>query len=174
MVKQTKKWWHDAIVYQVYPRSFFDTNQDGVGDLAGIIEKLPYLADLGIDVIWLSPVYQSPNVDNGYDISDYYDISPEFGTMETMKALIQAADAQGIKIIMDLVVNHTSDQHAWFQAASMDKTSPYRDYYVWRDAKAGDVPNALQSNFGGSAWTFEPTTQQYYLHLHDYRQPDLN
>lgn len=174
MQSKEKKWWHDSVVYQVYPRSFFDTNDDGIGDVEGIIQKIPYLAELGIDVIWLSPIYQSPNIDNGYDISDYYDISPEFGTMQDVQRLIETTKAHNIKIIMDLVVNHTSDQHYWFQEAKKCKSNPYRNYYVWRDEKNGKEPNELQSNFGGSAWTLEPQTNQYYLHLHDYRQPDLN
>ncbi|WP_291651075.1 alpha-glucosidase [Clostridium sp.] len=169
-----KKWWHDSVVYQVYPRSFMDSNNDGIGDINGIISKLDYLKELGIDVIWLSPVYKSPNVDNGYDISDYCDIMDEFGTMEDMKNLIKEAELRGIKIIMDLVVNHTSDEHMWFKEARKSKENPYRDFFVWRDAVDGGVPNELKSNFGGSAWTLEETTGQYYLHLHDKRQPDLN
>ena len=169
-----KKWWHDSVVYQIYPRSFKDSNNDGIGDLKGIISKLDYLKDLGIDVIWLSPVYKSPNVDNGYDISDYCDIMDEFGTMEDMKTLINEANTRDIKIIMDLVVNHTSDEHMWFKEAVKSKDNPYRDFFVWRDPVNGGVPNELKSNFGGSAWTLEETTGQYYLHLHDKRQPDLN
>ena len=169
-----KKWWHDSVVYQIYPRSFKDSNNDGIGDLKGIISKLDYLKDLGIDVIWLSPVYKSPNVDNGYDISDYCDIMDEFGTMEDMKTLINEANTRDIKIIMDLVVNHTSDEHMWFKEAIKSKDNPYRDFFVWRDPINGGVPNELKSNFGGSAWTLEETTGQYYLHLHDKRQPDLN
>lgn len=169
-----KRWWHDSVVYQVYPRSFMDSNNDGIGDINGIISKLDYLKELGIDVIWLSPVYKSPNVDNGYDISDYCDIMDEFGTMEDMKNLIKEAELRGIKIIMDLVVNHTSDEHMWFKEARKSKENPYRDFFVWRDAVDGGVPNELKSNFGGSAWTLEETTGQYYLHLHDKRQPDLN
>ena len=169
-----KKWWHDSVVYQVYPRSFMDSNNDGIGDINGIISKLDYLKELGIDVIWLSPVYKSPNVDNGYDISDYCDIMDEFGTLEDMKNLIKEAERRDIKIIMDLVVNHTSDEHMWFKEARKSKDNPYRDFFVWRDAVDGGVPNELKSNFGGSAWTLEETTGQYYLHLHDKRQPDLN
>jgi len=169
-----KKWWHDSVVYQVYPRSFMDSNNDGIGDINGIISKLDYLKELGIDVIWLSPVYKSPNVDNGYDISDYCDIMDEFGTLEDMKNLIKESDVRDIKIIMDLVVNHTSDEHMWFKEARKSKENPYRDFFVWRDAVDGGVPNELKSNFGGSAWTLEETTGQYYLHLHDKRQPDLN
>lgn len=169
-----KKWWHDSVVYQVYPRSFKDSNNDGIGDLNGIISKLDYLKELGIDVIWLSPVYKSPNVDNGYDISDYCDIMDEFGTLDDMKTLINEAAKRDIKIIMDLVVNHTSDEHIWFKEARKSKENKYRDFYIWRDAVNGSVPNDLKSNFGGSAWTLDTETNQYYLHLHDKRQPDLN
>lgn len=169
-----KYWWHDSVVYQIYPRSYKDSNDDGIGDLLGIISKLNYLKELGIDVIWLSPVYKSPNVDNGYDISDYNDIMDEFGSLIDMKNLIEEAKERDIKIIMDLVVNHTSDKHEWFIEASKGKDNPCRDFYVWRDAVDGGVPNALQSNFGGPAWTYEESTNQYYLHLHDRRQPDLN
>lgn len=169
-----KKWWHDSVVYQVYPRSFKDSNNDGIGDLNGIISKLDYLKELGIDVIWLSPVYKSPNVDNGYDISDYCDIMDEFGTLDDMKTLISEATKRDIKIIMDLVVNHTSDEHMWFKEARKSKENKYRDFYIWRDAVNGSVPNDLKSNFGGSAWTLDTETNQYYLHLHDKRQPDLN
>ena len=169
-----KKWWHDSVVYQVYPRSFKDSNNDGIGDLNGIISKLDYLKELGIDVIWLSPVYKSPNVDNGYDISDYCDIMDEFGTLDDMKTLIDEATKRDIKIIMDLVVNHTSDEHIWFKEARKSKKNKYRDFYIWRDAVNGSIPNDLKSNFGGSAWTLDTETNQYYLHLHDKRQPDLN
>lgn len=169
-----RKWWHDSIVYQIYPRSYMDSNNDGIGDLRGIISKLGYLRDLGIDVIWLSPVYKSPNVDNGYDISDYYDIMDEFGTMDDMKELINKAKEFNIKILMDLVVNHTSDKHKWFIEAIKGKDNPYRDFYIWRDPVDGGVPNELQSNFGGPAWTYDEASGQYYSHLHDKRQPDLN
>lgn len=169
-----KKWWHQSVVYQIYPRSFQDTNGDGVGDLKGIIQHLDYLENLGIDAIWLSPVYQSPNDDNGYDISDYEAIMEEFGTMEDMERLISEGKKRGIKIIMDLVVNHTSDEHAWFVEARKSKENDYRDYYVWRDAMEGDVPNGLRSTFSGTAWEFDETTGQYFLHLFSKRQPDLN
>lgn len=169
-----RKWWHDSIVYQIYPRSYMDSNNDGIGDLRGIISKLSYLKDLGIDVIWISPVYKSPNVDNGYDISDYYDIMDEFGTMDEMKELINKAKAFNIKILMDLVVNHTSDQHKWFIEARKGIDNPYRDFYIWRDPVDGGVPNEIQSNFGGPAWTYDEVSGQYYFHLHDKRQPDLN
>ncbi len=170
-----QKWWHDAVVYQIYPRSFCDSNGDGIGDLNGIRSKLEYLQELGVDVIWLSPVYQSPMDDNGYDISNYQAIAPEFGTMQDMEALIAEAKQRGIRIVMDLVVNHTSDEHSWFQQACESKDSPYRDYYVWRDAKPdGSAPNDLDSIFGGSAWQWHEPTQQYYLHLFSKKQPDLN
>jgi len=169
-----KKWWHNSVVYQIYPRSFMDSNQDGIGDLNGIIEKLDYLKLLGIDVIWLSPVYKSPNDDNGYDISDYCDIMEEFGTMEDMDRLISEANDKGIKIVMDLVVNHTSDEHPWFIESRKSKDNPYRDYYVWRDPAQNAEPNGLQSVFSGSAWEFDEETGQYFLHLFSKRQPDLN
>lgn len=169
-----KKWWHKSVIYQIYPRSFYDSNGDGVGDLQGIIQKLDYVKLLGADVIWLSPVYDSPNVDNGYDISDYYSISSEFGTMEDMNKLLLESSKRGIKIIMDLVVNHTSDQHPWFIEAKKSKDNPYRDYYIWRDPVNGKEPNELKSNFGGSAWQFDETTNQYYLHFYSKEQPDLD
>lgn len=169
-----KKWWHNSVVYQIYPRSFMDSNQDGIGDINGIIEKLDYLNLLGIDVIWLSPVYKSPNDDNGYDISDYCDIMEEFGTMQDMDCLISEANNRGIKIVMDLVVNHTSDEHPWFIEARKSKDNPYRDYYVWRDPVQNAEPNGLQSVFSGSAWQFDEETGQYFLHLFSKRQPDLN
>lgn len=170
-----KKWWHRSVVYQIYPRSFKDTNGNGVGDLRGVIEKLDYLKELGIDVIWLSPVYKSPMDDNGYDISDYQDIAPEFGTMADMDELIEQANYRGIRILMDLVVNHTSDEHPWFLEAKKSKDNPYRDYYIWRDpAEDGGVPNELNSTFSGTAWQYDETTGQYYLHLFSKRQPDLN
>lgn len=162
-------WWKKAVIYQIYPRSFQDSNGDGIGDLAGIISRLDYLKKLGIDAIWLSPVYQSPNDDNGYDISDYQKIGSEYGTMETMDLLISEANKRNIKIIMDLVVNHTSDEHPWFQSALKGPESPYYDFYVWRNQ-----PNQIVSNFGGSAWEYVPQLDQYYLHLHSIKQPDLN
>ncbi|MCP8857978.1 glycoside hydrolase family 13 protein [Latilactobacillus fuchuensis] len=168
-------WWQSTVVYQVYPRSFNDTNRDGIGDLPGIIEKLDYLQELGIGAIWLSPVYQSPNEDNGYDISDYQAVMAEFGDMADLERLIAEAKQRGIRIIMDLVVNHTSDEHAWFVEARQSKANPYRDYYVWADPAAdGGVPNQLQSTFSGSAWQYDDTSQQYYLHLFSQKQPDLN
>ena len=170
-----KHWWQEVVVYQIYPRSFKDSNGDGIGDLRGIIEKLDYLQTLGIGAIWLSPVYKSPNDDNGYDISDYEDIMDEFGTMADMEELIAEADKRGIKIVMDLVVNHTSDEHHWFIESRKGKDNSYRDYYVWADpAEDGGAPTALQSIFLGSAWKYDETSGQYYLHLFSQKQPDLN
>ena len=168
------KWWQSAVLYQVYPRSFQDTTGNGVGDLRGIIERLDYLKKLGITGIWLSPVYKSPNDDNGYDISDYEDIMDEFGTMDDMDELIEEAKKRDIRIIMDLVVNHTSDEHAWFIEAKKSKDNPYRDFYVWRDPVNGEAPNDLESTFSGSAWEFDEASGQYYLHLFSKKQPDLN
>ena len=169
-----RQWWHSSVVYQIYPRSFKDSNGDGIGDINGIREKLDYLKELGIDVIWLSPVYKSPNDDNGYDISDYCDIMDEFGTMEDMDNLLKEANERGIKILMDLVVNHTSDEHKWFIEAKKSKDNEYRDYYIWRDPVDGHEPNDLGSTFSGSAWQYDETTGQYYLHLFSKKQPDLN
>ncbi|MCO7127145.1 alpha-glucosidase [Sporolactobacillus shoreicorticis] len=164
-----KNWWKRSVVYQIYPKSFLDSNQDGIGDLNGIIRKLDYIQKLGADVLWLCPVYQSPQVDNGYDISDYTQISELYGTMNDMENLIQACTVRGIKLIMDLVVNHTSDQHPWFIQSRKSKDNPYRDFYIWRDK-----PNELTSNFGGSAWEYDERTGQYYLHFYSKQQPDLN
>ena len=169
-----RKWWHSSVVYQIYPRSFNDSNGDGIGDINGIIEKLDYLKELGIDVIWLSPVYKSPNDDNGYDISDYCDIMDEFGTMEDMDKLLSEAKNRNIKIVMDLVVNHTSDEHKWFIEAKKSKDNEYRDYYIWRDPVNGKEPNDLESCFSGSAWQYDEESGQYYLHLFSKKQPDLN
>ncbi|AIQ65314.1 glucan 1,6-alpha-glucosidase [Paenibacillus stellifer] len=168
------KWWQTAVIYQVYPRSFQDSDGDGIGDLRGIINRLDYLEQLGITAIWLSPVYKSPNDDNGYDISDYRDIMDEFGTMADMDELIEQAKRRSIRIIMDLVVNHTSDEHPWFIEARKGKDNPYRDYYVWRDPVDGDVPNGLRSTFSGPAWELDEVSGQYFLHLFSRRQPDLN
>lgn len=169
-----KKWWHNSVVYQIYPRSFCDSNNDGIGDLKGIISKLDYLKELGIDVIWLSPVYKSPNDDNGYDISDYKDIMDEFGTMEDMDNLLKEAKIRNIKIVMDLVLNHTSDEHSWFIKALDNPNSKYRDYYIFRNPVNGKEPNDLESIFSGSAWKLDEKSGQYYLHLFSKKQPDLN
>ena len=169
-----EKWWKESVVYQVYPRSFNDSNGDGIGDIKGITEKLDYLKELGIDVIWLSPVYKSPNDDNGYDISDYEDIMDDFGTMEDMDELLREGNKRGIKILMDLVVNHTSDEHKWFIEAKKSKDNPYRNYYIWRDPVNGEEPNDLRSTFSGSAWQYDEASGQYYLHLFSKKQPDLN
>ena len=169
-----EKWWKSSVVYQIYPRSFCDSNGDGIGDINGIRSKLWYLKELGIDVIWLSPVYVSPNADNGYDISDYYGISPEYGSMEDMRNLIRECENCGIRIIMDLVVNHTSDEHPWFVEAKKSKDNPYRDYYIWREGKKGSPPNELESCFGGNAWEYAEETGEYYLHFYHKKQPDLN
>lgn len=168
------KWWQNAVVYQVYPRSFQDSNGDGIGDIPGITSRLDYLKELGIDAIWLSPVYASPNDDNGYDISDYEAIHPEFGTMEDMDELIEEGQKRGIRIVMDLVVNHTSDEHNWFVEARKSKDNAYRDYYIWRDPVDGQAPNDLTSAFSGPAWTLDEDSGQYYLHLFSRKQPDLN
>lgn len=169
-----RKWWQNAVVYQIYPRSFQDSNGDGIGDIPGIIRRLDYLADLGIDAVWLSPVYRSPQDDNGYDISDYQDIDPMFGTLEDMEELIREAKKRNIRIVMDLVLNHSSDEHRWFQEAKKSKDNPYHDYYVWRDGKEGVLPNEMKSVFGGPAWEWVPEVGQYYFHQFSVKQPDLN
>lgn len=168
------KWWKEAIGYQIYPRSFKDTNQDGLGDLNGIREKLPYLKDLGIDFIWITPIYASPNVDNGYDISDYCAISEDFGTMEDFQELVKEAKVQDIKIIMDLVINHTSDQHAWFQQSRESDDNEYSDFYIWHEPVDGKEPNDWQSIFGGSVWAYDEKREAYYFHAFAKEQPDLN
>ena len=167
-------WWQSAVIYQIYPKSFQDSGARGTGDLKGIMARLDYLKTLGIDALWLTPVYVSPQVDNGYDIADYLAIDPAYGTMEDFEALLAAAHARGIRIVMDIVVNHTSTEHAWFKSALGDKNSPYRDYYIWKDPVEGGVPNNWQSKFGGSAWELDPATSQYYLHLFAREQADLN
>ena len=167
-------WWKNSVVYHIYPRSFQDSNGDGIGDIGGIISRLDYLEKLGIDVIWLGPVYKSPNDDNGYDISDYEDINPEFGTMADIDRLISEAKKRHIGIVMDLVVNHTSDEHEWFVEAKKGKDNPYRDYYIWRDPVDGGVPNEMKSTFSGSAWEYDEASGQYYLHIYSKKQPDLN
>lgn len=169
-----KAWWKESVVYQIYPRSFCDSNGDGVGDINGITSKLEYLRELGIDVIWLSPVYESPNDDNGYDISNYRGIMKEFGTMEDFDRMLEKAHTLGIKIMMDLVVNHTSDEHPWFIESKSSKDNPYRDYYIWQEAKNGKEPNNWGACFGGSAWKYDETTDMYFLHLFSPKQPDLN
>ncbi len=172
-MKQT--WWEKAVVYQIYPKSFNDTTGNGVGDIQGIVEKLDYLHKLGVDVIWLTPIYASPQRDNGYDISDYFSIHPEYGTMEDFDLLLSEAHKKGIKVIMDIVVNHTSTEHEWFKQAASSKDNPYRNYYIWKDGKEdGSEPNNWQSKFGGNAWQFDEKTGQYYLHLFDVTQADLN
>lgn len=169
-----KKWWKECVVYQIYPRSFKDSNGDGIGDLNGITEKMDYLQELGVDVIWLSPVYQSPNDDNGYDISDYQAIMEEFGTMEDFDRMLAAAHEHGLKLVMDLVVNHTSDEHPWFVESRKSVDNPYRDYYIWRPAREGKEPNNWGSCFSGPAWEYDRETDEYYLHLFSKKQPDLN
>ena len=170
-----KRWWKESVVYQIYPRSFCDSNGDGIGDLNGITGKLDYLKELGIDIIWLSPVYKSPNDDNGYDISDYQAIMDEFGTMEDFDRMLATAHEKGIKIMMDLVVNHTSDEHKWFIESRKSTDNPYRDYYIWRPAKEdGSLPNNWGSCFSGPAWEYDKTTDMYFLHLFSKKQPDLN
>lgn len=167
-------WWKEAVAYQVYPRSFMDSNGDGIGDIQGVISKLDYLKNLGIDVIWMSPIYQSPNDDNGYDISDYQDIMKEFGTMEDFDLLLSGVHERGMKLIMDLVINHTSDEHPWFIESRSSKDNPYRDYYIWHPGKNGEEPNNWESIFGGSAWKYDEQTEEYFMHVFSSKQPDLN
>ena len=169
-----KAWWKESVVYQVYPRSFMDSNGDGIGDLKGIMLKLDYFQELGVDVIWLSPIYKSPNDDNGYDISDYQSIMTEFGTMDDFNRLLSAVHERGMKIMMDLVVNHTSDEHPWFLASRSSVDDPKRDYYIWRPGKEGKEPNNWESVFKGLAWKYDEATDEYYLHLFSQKQPDLN
>lgn len=169
-----KTWWKDAVAYQVYPRSFQDSNGDGIGDLQGLISRLDYIQDLGIDIIWICPMYKSPNDDNGYDISDYQDIMDEFGTMEDFDLLLKEVHNRGMKLIIDLVINHSSDEHEWFIESRASKDSEKRDWYIWKDAKDGKEPNNWGSIFGGSAWEYDEATGQYFLHLFSRKQPDLN
>lgn len=169
-----KTWWKESVIYQIYPRSFKDANGDGIGDLRGIIEKLDYLKKLGVDVLWLSPIYQSPNDDNGYDISDYYQIMEEFGTMADFEEMLAGIHDRGMKLLMDQVVNHSSDEHVWFEESRKSKDNPFRDYYFWRPGKNGGPPNNWQSFFGGSAWKYDAATDEYFLHLFTKKQPDLN
>lgn len=171
-MKQT--WWKESVVYQIYPRSFYDSNGDGIGDLRGIIQKLDYLKELGINVVWLSPVYRSPNDDNGYDISNYQDIMDEFGTLADWEEMLAEMHRRDIKLVMDLVVNHTSDEHSWFVESRRSKDNPYRDYYIWHPGRDGNEPNNWVSFFGGSAWQYDEVTGEYYLHLFSKKQPDLN
>ncbi len=174
-MKKDSQWWKRAVVYQIYPRSFMDSNGDGIGDIRGIVSRLGYLRDLGVDVIWVCPVYQSPNVDNGYDISDYRDIQSDFGTLDDMNELIEKAHENGIRIVMDMVMNHTSDLHPWFLEARKSKDNPYHDYYLWVDPPAdGSLPNNWQSHFSGPAWKYSEECGQYYLHIFSSGQPDLN
>lgn len=174
-MQQSKQWWKEAVVYQVYPRSFYDTNGDGIGDIRGVIEKLDYIKGLGIDVIWLSPVYESPNDDNGYDISDYQDILEEFGTMDDLDELLRETHKRGMKLIMDLVINHTSDEHEWFIESRSSKDNPYRDYYIWHPGdEEGKRPNNWESIFGGSVWEWDEETEEYFMHVFSKKQPDLN
>lgn len=172
--RSDEKWWKKAVVYQIYPRSFQDSNGDGIGDLNGIIRRLDYLETLGIDAIWLSPVCKSPQDDNGYDISDYCDIDPMFGSMADMEHLIQEAEKHHIRIILDLVLNHSSDEHPWFKEAKKSRENPYHDYYIWRDGEKGHPPNEMKAVFGGSAWEWVPELGQYYFHQFSVKQPDLN
>ncbi|MCW8330774.1 alpha,alpha-phosphotrehalase [Photobacterium sp. SDRW27] len=173
-MKEQFEWWRTATIYQIYPKSFCDSGSQGTGDIKGIISKLDYLKTLGVDALWLTPVYCSPMIDNGYDISDYYNINPEFGTMADFEQLLAQAHQRGIRIVMDIVVNHTSTEHAWFQSALGDKNSPYRDYYIWKDPVDGAEPTNWQSKFGGNAWELDESTGQYYLHLFAKEQADLN
>lgn len=171
------RWYKNAVVYQIYPRSFNDSNGDGIGDINGITEKVDYIKNLGVDAVWLSPCYKSPNDDNGYDISDYRDIMDEFGTLDDWQKMLDAFHSKGIKVIMDLVVNHTSDEHKWFEESRKNKDNPYRDYYIWRDGTGKDKktpPNEWKACFGGSVWEYDETTEQFYLHLFSKKQPDLN
>lgn len=171
---ETKKWWKESVIYQIYPRSFMDSNGDGIGDIHGMIAKLDYLKKLGIDVVWLSPVYKSPNDDNGYDISDYQDIMDEFGTMKDWEELLDEMHKRDIKLVMDLVVNHSSDEHPWFLEARKSKDNPYRDYYIWRPPVDSKAPTDWIASFGGSAWEYDDATGEYYLHMFSKKQPDLN
>jgi alpha-glucosidase len=174
-MKEKKQWWKHGVIYQIYPRSFQDTNADGIGDLNGIIQRLDYLQDLGIDGIWLSPIMPSPDADFGYDVSDYHTIDPKYGNLQDFDRLLKEAHKRGIHILMDLVLNHTSDQHRWFQESRMSRTNPYHDWYIWRDASPdGSAPNNWKSAFGGPAWEFDEKRGQYYLHLFTKEQPDLN
>ncbi len=168
------KWWKQSVVYQIYPRSFMDSNGDGIGDIPGVTSRLDYLKELGIDVVWLSPVYSSPNADNGYDISDYRGIMEEFGTMADWEHMLSEMHKRGIRLLMDLVVNHTSDEHAWFVEARKSRDNPYRDYYIWRPGSPDHPPTDWVASFGGSAWDYDEESGEYYLHMFSPKQPDLN
>ena len=174
MLNGTTQWWKEATAYQIYPRSFMDSNGDGIGDLQGIISKLDYLKGLGIGIIWVCPFFKSPNDDNGYDISDYQDIMKDFGTMHDFDLLLEGVHARGMKLILDLVINHTSDEHPWFMESRSSRDNPKRDYYIWRDSAHGAEPNNWESIFGGSAWELDNATGQYYMHIFSRKQPDLN
>jgi oligo-1,6-glucosidase len=169
-----KCWWKEGVVYQIYPKSFKDSNGDGIGDLKGIISKLDYLKELGVEILWLCPIYKSPNDDNGYDISDYRKVIEEFGSQQDFEDLLTEMHKRGLKLLMDLVVNHTSDEHQWFTYSKSSKENPYRDYYIWKDGEEGNPPNNWGSFFSGSAWKYDETTKQYFLHLFSTKQPDLN
>jgi oligo-1,6-glucosidase len=169
-----QRWWKESVVYQIWLRSFKDSDGDGIGDLRGIVEKFDYLRELGVDVVWLSPVYKSPNDDMGYDISDYREVMDEFGTLAHWEELLAGLHERGIKLVMDLVVNHTSDEHPWFVQARRSKDNPYRNFYIWREGSDGREPNNWTSLFGGSAWSYDELTGEYYLHLFSRKQPDLN
>lgn len=172
--QQNPTWWRNAVGYQIYPKSFYDSNNDGVGDLPGIIEKIPYIKSLGVNFVWLSPFFASPNIDNGYDVSDYEDIDPQYGTLDDTFNMIQQFHQNDIRVVFDLVINHTSDQHHWFQEAKKSVDNPYHDFYMWRKPVAEKEPNNWVSLFGGSAWTYNPATDEYYYHLFAKQQPDLN
>lgn len=174
MSTMTKTWWKESIVYQIYPRSYNDSNNDGIGDIPGIIEKLDYIKSLGIDVIWICPIYKSPNDDNGYDIADYRNIMEEFGTMADFDKLLSGVHSRGMRLVMDLVANHSSDEHAWFEESRKSKNNPYRDYYIWKPGENGGPPTDWEAFFGGSAWEYDEVTEEYYLHLFTKKQPDLN
>ena len=175
MTDENRMWWRDGVVYQIYPRSFADGNGDGIGDLIGVLDHLDYLEELGVEAIWLSPIYPSPDVDFGYDVADYTAIDPKFGTMEDFDRLVREAHRRGIRIVLDLVLNHTSDQHPWFKESASTKDNPRRDWYIWRDPRpGGGPPNNWQSVFGGPAWELDPATGQYYYHMFYKEQPDLN
>ena len=168
-------WWRDGVIYQIYPRSFMDSNGDGIGDLEGLISKLDYIQELGVDAIWLSPIYPTPDADFGYDVADYMGIDPKFGSLEVFDRLIKEAHARGLRIVMDLVLNHSSDQHPWFLESKKSKDNPYRDWYIWKDAKPdGSEPNNWHAIFGGKGWEWDENTQQYYFHMFYKEQPDLN